>query len=1107
MSVDDVVPAIGGPAGGNLVDVFGSGFTGATSVLFDGVPATGVIVNDDSWISCNIPAHAPGGPFDVEVVGVGTLAAYFTYDTMDWFEVLTAYGGSSDFRDSIYISGNGGFLFVGDGGNLWQSTDGQTGWTQRTSPGAGTQAWKGVSYAPGVGAGVGRYVIVGNSGAIATSDDGGITWTSRTGALGTDQLSSVAWSGTVFVAVSTAGTVQSSTDGITWSAQTASVSRNWVAVTWSSTASLFVALGSNSGVTNGIMTSPDGAAWTTRTSISHVNLGGGFGHYVVADTTAGHAFAYFMEGVAAARWLITSMDGITWSQTTMDSVGIIVSGRPERIVDAPGLGGYLFVGLSFKYHVSTDGVTWVETEIPSPPINRDGDFCLVWAEDLLTNVSSVNGHPNNFMVGVFAAVSTTPTLVSLSPDNGPVAGGTTVTLTGTGFSSDVTEFAVTFDGQPAANVTWISATEVTCETPPHFAGAVDVVVTFDGGDSTLPNAFTYLGNFAADSQLLSSRRAPALRIDHRLNSGDSTMSFDKDGVVDVGPTVYATDPFNDDRIFTGPILKTSLTFDGDAITSHVSKVTATDKRWFLDKRLPIGKWTDTPVSTVVKELLATFAPDFTYQVEAGLDNVTLELARGKRLSEIFAEIAGVTGSHYRLDSENNKVIIGTLPSDEQPDDITDDPACSLLLDDNIVKDTDLSQIRTRVFVFGHGASGSSTYLAPVRPSTMNEDAISSDWDVLPGAGDITIIQGGAFASLYQLSAITADGEAFTISGANGRPWAYYWDLPTPSSAFAIRFNKIRAHPDSRVIKIGLYRTWQNDQSKYRKVAEIDNDLSLAGTSNFMTITDTLSETDLQSIAPEPPAANDTAIVVAVREDPTAATALAALEGGDGWHEYAIFDQSIITLADAEKRGDAELELFKNPLVTVTYSTRDPKSKVGREVNINLTDPPIVGTFKIQAVAIDQIHESNDLGARYRVTASSQRFTLEDFFHRLTGIGGGGGGGGSVTGGTGSDGGSSGWASMADKLTPGRDINGTFFDGSTDIDIDAGPGQFVPAGSVNSINTVFTTASAYQTGRLYVYLNGIRQKLNTDFTETTTTTFTMAVAPTTGDVITVDYVPD
>ena len=56
-------------------------------------------------------------------------------------------------------------------------------------------------------------------------------------------------------------------------------------------------------------------------------------------------------------------------------------------------------------------------------------------------------------------------------------------------------------------------------------------------------------------------------------------------------------------------------------------------------------------------------------------------------------------------------------------------------------------------------------------------------------------------------------------------------------------------------------------------------------------------------------------------------------------------------------------------------------------------------------------------------------------------------------------------------------------------------------------TVFTVASAYAAGTLNVYRNGARQRkgAGNQYTETTSTSFTMAVAPSAGDTLLVDYI--
>jgi hypothetical protein len=81
-----------------------------------------------------------------------------------------------------------------------------------------------------------------------------------------------------------------------------------------------------------------------------------------------------------------------------------------------------------------------------------------------------------------------PTLSTIAPAQGTSAGGTTVTLGGSGFVAPVT---VTF-GAAAGTVVSSSASTVTVVTPPHAAGAVAIVLTnADIQSSTLVAGFTF----------------------------------------------------------------------------------------------------------------------------------------------------------------------------------------------------------------------------------------------------------------------------------------------------------------------------------------------------------------------------------------------------------------------------------------------------------------------------------------------------------------------------------------------------------------------------------------------------------------------------------------
>jgi IPT/TIG domain len=89
-------------------------------------------------------------------------------------------------------------------------------------------------------------------------------------------------------------------------------------------------------------------------------------------------------------------------------------------------------------------------------------------------------------------INAVPTVTGVTPNSGPTAGGTAVTIAGTGFNC-VT--GVAFGGVPATGVTTVSPTEVTA-TSPAGTGAVNVTVTNCNGTSPTSNldTFTYVAS-------------------------------------------------------------------------------------------------------------------------------------------------------------------------------------------------------------------------------------------------------------------------------------------------------------------------------------------------------------------------------------------------------------------------------------------------------------------------------------------------------------------------------------------------------------------------------------------------------------------------------------
>lgn len=83
-----------------------------------------------------------------------------------------------------------------------------------------------------------------------------------------------------------------------------------------------------------------------------------------------------------------------------------------------------------------------------------------------------------------------PTLASVAPPSGLASGGAAVTLTGSGFLPGA---IVKFDGIAGSNVVVAGSSTITCATPPHAAGLVDVTVhNPDGNVATLQAAYTFV---------------------------------------------------------------------------------------------------------------------------------------------------------------------------------------------------------------------------------------------------------------------------------------------------------------------------------------------------------------------------------------------------------------------------------------------------------------------------------------------------------------------------------------------------------------------------------------------------------------------------------------
>jgi len=120
-------------------------------------------------------------------------------------------------------------------------------------------------------------------------------------------------------------------------------------------------------------------------------------------------------------------------------------------------------------------ISWVFCTLKSSLQIINGNFSSLSLQ--VTVLGETATIPN----GVTTNSLLTPTITAISPSTVSVAGGTTVTVTGTGFVSDVT---VSVDYTPCTDITINSPTELTCKTPSLDTGAKDVKVNAPlAGDS------------------------------------------------------------------------------------------------------------------------------------------------------------------------------------------------------------------------------------------------------------------------------------------------------------------------------------------------------------------------------------------------------------------------------------------------------------------------------------------------------------------------------------------------------------------------------------------------------------------------------------------------
>jgi hypothetical protein len=430
----------GGPLGGGTSTVItGTGFIGVTSVKFGSTNASGFTVISATQITATIPAGS-AGTVDVTVTTAGGTSAtgngdHFTYFAVPTVSSLSVSSGPLGGGTSLVITGTN---FTGVTAVKFGSTD-ATGFTFDSA----TQI---TATIPAGSAGMVDVTVITPGGTSATGSGDHYT----------------------YVAAPTITSISIASGPLAGGGSMVITGTHFTGVT-------AVKFGTNSAT----------FTFDSATQITATIPGGSAGTVDVTVTTPG--------GTSAT----SGLDQYTYMATPMVS-SLSVTGGP--------LGGGTSTVITGTGFIGVTSVTFGSTNASGFTVNSITQITATIPAGSAGTVDvtvTTPGGTSATVAGDQYTYAAAPTVSSLSVSSGPLAGGTTLVITGTNFTG-VT--AVKFGTSNATSFTFDSATQITATIPGASAGMVDVTVTTAGGTSAtvVGDHYTYMAAPTVSSLSVSS---------------------------------------------------------------------------------------------------------------------------------------------------------------------------------------------------------------------------------------------------------------------------------------------------------------------------------------------------------------------------------------------------------------------------------------------------------------------------------------------------------------------------------------------------------------------------------------------------------------------------
>ncbi|MET3967203.1 capsular polysaccharide biosynthesis protein [Bradyrhizobium sp. S3.9.1] len=498
-TVTSISPTAGPAAGGTSVTITGTNFTGVTAVTFGGTAAAGFTFNSATSITATSPAGAAGA-VDVRVTTPGGTSAtsaadQFTYAAPPTVTSISPTSGPQTGGTTVVITGTNfsgatavtfgataatGFA-VNSATQITATSPAGTGTVDITVTTVGgtsaTSAADRFTYVPaptvtsisptsGPGVGGTTVTITGTNFTGATTVVFGATAATGVTVNSATQITATSPAGTstIDIRVTTAGgtSATSAADQFTYVATPAVTSLSPTSGP-AAGGTVVTITGTNfTGVTAVSFggTAAAGFTFNSATSITATSPAGAAGAVDVRVTTPG--------GTSA----ISAADQFTYagppSITSISPTGGPLGGGTIVTITGANLSGATVVtfGATAAAGFTVNSATQITATSPAGAGTVD------------IRVTTVGGTSAMSAADQFSYAAT-PAVTSVAPNAGLLAGGTSVTITGTALSGAT---AVKFGATNATSFTVNSATSITAVSPAG-AGTVDVTVTTPGGTS------------------------------------------------------------------------------------------------------------------------------------------------------------------------------------------------------------------------------------------------------------------------------------------------------------------------------------------------------------------------------------------------------------------------------------------------------------------------------------------------------------------------------------------------------------------------------------------------------------------------------------------------